>query len=73
MAEQQSGLAHTRHQLAADNLALAEKAFRLGESDLAALLRARATAFATEAALKRQELTRSEAVSQLRQALGLMP
>ncbi len=73
MAEQQSGLAHTRHQLAADNLALAEKAFRLGESDLAALLRARATAFATEAALKRQKLTRSETVSQLRQVLGLMP
>ncbi len=73
MTEQQHSLARTRHELASDTLALAEKAFRLGESDLSMLLRARAASFDAETRLKQQELARGKAISRLKQALGQMP
>jgi cobalt-zinc-cadmium efflux system outer membrane protein len=73
VAERQMVMARERRELTADTLRLAEKAFALGEADLAALLRARAAAFEAESLHARQESARGRAVSQLRQALGEMP
>ncbi len=73
LVEQQGDIAGIQRELTADTLALAETAFRLGESDLAGLLRARAAAFEAEARLSRQKAARGQAISQLKQALGQMP
>lgn len=72
-AEQQLAMAGERRALAADNLRLAEKAFALGESDLATLLRIRAAAFDAEAFHDRQRVARAAATSRLNQALGALP
>lgn len=62
-----------RRELTADNLRLAEKAFALGESDLTALLRARAAAFEAEALYHRRQVALTAAQSHLKQALGVLP
>lgn len=62
-----------RRELTADNLRLAEKAFALGESDLTALLRARAAAFEAEALYHRRQVALTAAQSRLKQALGVLP
>lgn len=72
-AGRQMALADERRALAADNLRLGEKAFALGEADLATLLRLRAAAHETEAASLRQRLARGAAISRLKQALGVLP
>ena len=72
-AERQLAMAHERRTLSADNLRLAEKAFALGESDLATLLRIRASAFEAESFHDRQRLDRAAAISRLNQALGVLP
>lgn len=72
-AERQSAMARQRHELTADNLRLAEKAFALGEADLPALLRARATAFEAESFLDRQQVALAAAISRLNQTLGVLP
>ncbi|MBI5107277.1 MAG: TolC family protein [Rhodocyclales bacterium] len=72
-AGQQLAMAEERRVLAADNLRLAEKAFSLGESDLAALLRIRAAAFDAESFYDRQRVARAAAISRLNQALGALP
>jgi cobalt-zinc-cadmium efflux system outer membrane protein len=59
--------------LSAENLRLSEKAFSLGESDLATLLRLRAAAFDAEAFLGRQRVARAAAISRFNQALGVLP
>ena len=66
-------MAQERRQLSAENLRLSEKAFSLGESDLATLLRIRAAAFDAEAFLDRQRVARAAAISRLNQALGVLP
>ncbi|MBI4742404.1 MAG: TolC family protein [Betaproteobacteria bacterium] len=71
--ERQVALAQERRELSAENLRLAEKAFHLGESDLATLLRMRAAAFDAEFFLGRQRVARATAVSRLNQALGELP
>ncbi len=73
LATQQRTLAEQRQQLSADNLRLAEKSFALGESDLAGLLRARASAFEAEALLGRQSTALAASVSRLNQSLGVLP
>lgn len=73
MAERQFDLTRERQALIADNLGLAEKAFALGESDLATLLRTRAAALEAEAAASRLRIARDVSVSRLLQALGVMP
>lgn len=65
--------AQARQALGADTLRLAEKAFALGESDLATLLRLRATALDANAERARQRVARAAAVSRLNQALGVLP
>jgi outer membrane protein TolC len=72
-AEAQLDLARERQALLADNLRLAEKAFTLGEYDLATLLRMRAMAQETEANLARALIARDAARSRLLQALGVLP
>ena len=73
MAERQFDLTRERQALITDNLALAEKAFALGESDLATLLRTRAAALEAEAAASRLRIARDASVSRLLQALGVLP
>lgn len=72
-AESQLALAEERRHLASENLRLSEKAFALGESDLAGLLRIRAAAFDADAVLERQRVQRAAAISRLNQALGVLP
>lgn len=72
-AQRQLAAARQRRELTADNLALAEKAFALGESDLPTLLRTRATAFEAEALLDRQRVALAAAQSRLNQVLGVLP
>lgn len=73
LAEHQLAMAQERRQLSAENLRLTEKAFSLGESDLANLLRIRAAAFDADANLDRQRVARAAAISRLNQALGVLP
>ena len=72
-ARSQLTLVQQRHALSLDTLALAEKSFVLGESDLVNLLRARAAAFDAQAALSRQIIVVSAAVSRINQAMGVLP
>ncbi|MBK6639009.1 MAG: TolC family protein [Rhodocyclaceae bacterium] len=66
-------MAGARLALVNDNLALAEKSFALGESDLTTLLRIRAAAFDAEAFHDRQRIARALALSRLNQTLGVVP
>ena len=72
-SQRQFAMALERRELSTENLRLAEKAFALGESDLATLLRIRAAAFDAEAFLDRQRVARAAALSQLKQAMGVLP
>jgi len=72
-AEQQLVMAQERVGLSTENLRLSEKAFSLGETDLATLLRIRAAAFDADAFLDRQRVARAAAISRLNQALGVLP
>ena len=71
--ERQLVMAAERHALSAENLLLTERAFSLGESDLATLLRVRAAAYDAEAFFSRQRVARAAAQSQLNQSLGVLP
>jgi cobalt-zinc-cadmium efflux system outer membrane protein len=73
MAERQLTMARERRTLAADSLQLAEKAFVLGETDLATLLRIRTAAFDADASAERQRAARAAAVARLNQAMGVLP
>jgi hypothetical protein len=66
-------MAQERRRLSADNLRLSEKAFALGEADLATLLRIRASALEAESVDQRQRLARAAAIAHLNQALGVLP
>lgn len=72
-AERQLAMARERQALAADNLQLAEKAFALGETDLATLLRIRTAAFDADALAERQRAARAAAIARLNQAMGALP
>jgi outer membrane protein TolC len=72
-AQRQLDLAEARRAATSDNLSLAQRAFTLGEIDLASLLRARTAAHEAQAALARQQVARHQALSRLHQALGLLP
>lgn len=62
-----------RRALAQDSLRLAEKAYALGESDLATLLRLRAAAQDAENQFERTRVARSAAISRFNQAAGALP
>jgi cobalt-zinc-cadmium efflux system outer membrane protein len=71
-AEQALVLARSRVALTAETSALLQKSFTLGEADLATLLRARAAAFLADAALARQAIEHSAAVSRILQSHGVL-
>lgn len=73
LAQLQSLKAQERLKLTVDSLQLIEKAFSIGESDLAALLRARLNAFEAEAVVNRQRLACLQGISRLNQSLGVLP
>lgn len=72
-AERQLATARERRRLSDDNLRLAEKAFALGESDLATLLRIRAAAFEAEAQRDSRQVAQAAARSRFNQILGVLP
>jgi len=71
--ERQLAGAVERQRLSADNLRLTEKAFALGESDLATLLRIRAAALEADALLGARRVAFGAAVSRFNQILGVLP
>ena len=71
--ERQLAMAAERQALSAENLLLTERAFSLGESDLATLLRIRAAAYDADAFFSRQHVARAAAQSRLNQSLGVLP
>lgn len=72
-AQRQLSLAEARLAVTDDSLRLAQRSFELGESDLSALMRARAAAHEAQSWLKRQQVARWLAVSRLHQAQGVLP
>ncbi|MDP3653551.1 MAG: TolC family protein [Rhodoferax sp.] len=72
-AQHQLEVAKKRASLTQDNLALVEKSFSLGESDLPALLRARMADFDAQALLRRQQISGHAALSRVNQSLGVLP
>ena len=73
VASQQLPLAQQQRALTADNLHLAEKSFALGESDLPAVLRARAAAYEAESFLSRQQVSLAASQSRSKQIMGELP
>lgn len=73
LVERQLAAASAQRRLGADSKALAEKAFALGEADLATLLRLRESARAAELRFLQLQIARDAAQSQLKQALGELP
>ena len=71
--ERQWKQAQERLALDTDTLQLAEKAFALGETDLTALLRARADALEAQALVGQQQVALMAARSRMHQALGVLP
>ncbi|NKE68657.1 TolC family protein [Ramlibacter sp. RBP-2] len=65
--------AERRARLAAETRGFYDKSFRLGESDLPTRLRVELEAAEAQRALARSRVEAAAAVSQLRQALGLLP
>lgn len=65
--------AETRSRLAAETRGFFDKAFRLGEADLPTRLRIELEAFEAERQAARARIQAAAALSQLRQALGLLP
>ena len=65
--------AERRARLAAETRSFYDKSFRLGESDLPTRLRVELEAAEAQRALAKSRIEAAAAVSQLRQALGLLP
>lgn len=72
-ARVQLAAAEQRARLAGENRVYFEKSFRLGETDLPTRLRIENEAFEAERALGRARIALAQGISQLRQALGLLP
>lgn len=73
LLEQAASAAQRRAALAGESRGFFDKAFRLGESDLPTRLRIDLEAFEAERQAARSRLEVGAAISQLRQALGLLP
>jgi len=72
-AQAQVQAAERRASLAAETRRFYDKSFRLGESDLPTRLRVELEAAEAQRALARSRIEAAAAVSQLRQAMGLLP
>lgn len=66
-------MAQQQRAAAQENLELIQKSFDLGETDLFALLRARAAAFDAGQACNQQEIAQALSRARLNQALGVLP
>lgn len=73
LSARQVSLAESRADLARDTHALFDKAFRLGEIDLATRLRIEAERFDAELSLSRARLEQGRAISRFNQATGQLP
>lgn len=73
LLQQAGSAAQRRATLAGESRGFFDKAFRLGESDLPTRLRVDLEAFEAERQAARSRLEVGAAISQLRQALGLLP
>ncbi|MNW04181.1 hypothetical protein D3C71_2002340 [compost metagenome] len=73
LLSQAADAAQRRAALAGESRGFFDKAFRLGESDLPTRLRIDLEAFEAERQAARSRLEVGAAISQLRQALGLLP
>lgn len=73
VADQMLELAQQQRTAARENLALIQKSFSLGESDLFTLLRARAAAFEAEQSNNQQTIAQALARARLNQAQGVLP
>ncbi len=71
--QQAVGAAERRGRLAAESRGFFEKSFRLGESDLPTRLRVELEATDAERQATRSRIELAQAISQLRQSLGLLP
>lgn len=72
-AQRTLAIAQERVKLTSDSLGLTEKAFELGEIDLATLIRLRSAAFDATSFLEQQRIVNAASVSRLNQALGVLP
>lgn len=72
-ADQLLELAQQQRAAAQENLGLIQKSFDLGETDLFALLRARAAAFEAGQAYNQQEIAQALSRARLNQAQGVLP
>ncbi|HEU6455583.1 MAG TPA: TolC family protein, partial [Roseateles sp.] len=72
-AQTQLGAAERRARLARETRGFFEKSFRYGESDLPTRLRVELEAYEAERQYARSRIVAAMAVSQYRQALGLLP
>ena len=73
LGETRWGLMAERARLSTEVQALVAKAYRLGESDLPTRLRADSEKFEADLSLARARVGLQRAISQLNQALGLLP
>jgi cobalt-zinc-cadmium efflux system outer membrane protein len=69
----QLAAAERRAQLARETRGFYDKSFRLGESDLPTRLRVELEAYEADRQLARSRISAALSISQLRQALGLLP
>jgi cobalt-zinc-cadmium efflux system outer membrane protein len=72
-AQTQLAAAERRARLARETRGFFEKSFRYGESDLPTRLRVELEAYEAERQYARSRIVAAQAISQLRQALGLLP
>lgn len=72
-AEQRRLASEARARLSRDSLGFFAKSFQIGETDLPTRLRVEQEAFAAERALQRARVEQAAALSDYRQALGLLP
>jgi len=66
-------IAAKQHEIAAESLTLAQKAFRLGETDLVSLLRVQAQSFEAERAFTTRQIQLQWDIARYNQTVGVLP
>jgi len=66
-------IAAKQHEIAAESLTLAQKAFRLGETDLVSLLRVQAQSFEAERAFTTRQIQVQWDIARYNQTVGVLP
>lgn len=73
VTREELAIAEEQNRLTQDNLRLAQKAFKLGESDLVSLMRVQALAYEAERELGRRRIQLQWDVARYNQAVGVLP